>query len=566
MANEPITVGQIKAKKLRYERKESAFRADCRIDQDFLHSTLEWWSEKLAPYVPGFPLGYIIKALPYAKIAVESAKNTSMAGEVPDVHDSLSLAEGEEPTKEQTRDLKETQRFDELFLTEVALRTSSNPFSEALRKVYGLGPGILAFQWLEEVWKADNDAWSWLVEVIHPLNIWPDPFHNPPQDYITEDKLEAAVAAELYPDIEVGEQDEVTRLIYCSEQWYYVEVNGQAVFKDGEDGVVPNPMGMLWYELALSGLGETREDGDPVSLWQGLVRPLREAIAMKITNLNLREAAKFKEVLSPLQFEAENEDEAEALIKRFKLGPLTNIGTTAGVKIHPIFTAGDDRSLSKEDADLDRFMEVAMGTQLQSGNYSQDQTASGLAQRVSLQQAPYEAGKVGVEQAVANMLRKVRQFYKTRYGEPGSTDRTFTLGGRYSPSHKFNPDHLLVDCMTVIEMKPTTAADRAMSKDTDMAEAAAGHISEAEYRRRQNIENGKEQDDEWFEEQMDKHPKVLDVAAMVIGMALQQKFMPEQPVPAGAPAEKRFAQESSQNGSATGALTKSMVPAGPGGF
>lgn len=561
-----ITVEQIKAKRVRYERKEALFRAECKIDQDFLHSTLEWRKELLAAYIDGFPIGYVIKAIPYAKIAVESAKNTAMAGEIPDVHDSLSLAEDEEPTTAQKRDLKETQLFDEMFLTEVALRTSSNPFAELLRKEYGLGPGILAFQWLEKVWKDDAAAWAWLVEVVHPRNIWPDPFHNPPQDYITEDKIETSVARELYPDLELGDGDEVTRLIYCSEHDYYVEVNGQAVFKDGEDGVVPNPMGVLWYELALSGLGELLEDGDPVSLWQGLVRPLREAIAMKVTNINLREAPKFKEVFSPLQFEAETEEEATAIANRFAVKPLAKLATRIGVVIHPIFTATDDRSVSKEDDELDRLMEIMMGTQLQSGNYNQDRTASGLAQRVSLQQAPYESGKVAAEQAIANMLRKVRQFYKTRYGDPGDADRTFTLGGRHNSAHRFNPDHLLVDCITKIEMRPVTAADRAMSKDMDMAEAAAGHISQAEYRRRQHIENGDELDDEWLEEQLDKHPKVIDVAATVIAMIVQQKFMPAAPVvQEGAPAEQPFGQQS-QNGSATGALASSMVPAGPGAF
>ena len=533
---------------------------ECKSDQDFLHANLEWTNVLLHPYLPGFPKGFTPRSLPLAKLAVESAKNTSMAGEIPVVHDSFQLEEGEEPSEEQARKLRITEQFDKAFLTKIAMRTSNNPVSECLRKVYGLGPGILSFPWLEEVWNAreeGEDVFPWEVEVIHPLNVWPDPFHNPPLDYIIEDELPIDIANERYPKLGLGGNGTVTRLVYCSETDYAVYISDRAVFEDSEDGVVENPMGMLWYEMALAGLGETREDGDPVSLWQGIIRPLRDVIAMKITNINLREAKKFKEVLSPGQIEhPQGLDAAIASAKLFEISPLAIWPTGPGVVYRPIFAATDDQSMAKEDETLDRFIEIMMGTQVQSGTYP-DKTASGLAQRVSLQQAPYEAGKVSVEQALANMLRKVRRFYKTHVGEP------FSLSVMAGKRVTFNPNDLLIDCLTVVELKPTTAADRAMSLDTDLALWKAGHISGEEVRRRHNITDGTKLDKEWLEEQLFAHPKVIDASATVIAM----QIMPPPAVEGQAepPAEEPFGQPG-QNGTATGALAHSIVPAGPGGF
>ena len=55
------------------------------MDQDFIHATSEWALDLLGAYIGGFPKGFRIKAIPIARMAVEAAKNTVMAGEVPDV-------------------------------------------------------------------------------------------------------------------------------------------------------------------------------------------------------------------------------------------------------------------------------------------------------------------------------------------------------------------------------------------------------------------------------------------------------------------------------------------------
>ena len=560
---ERITKAQIEAKRTEYESSYSAFRKEAKIDQDFIHATTEWALDLLGAYIGGFPKGFRIKAIPIARMAVEAAKNTVMAGEVPDVQVSLRLAEGEEPSKTKETRRKKTEQFAHSYLHEVAMRSAVNPFSEMLRKLYGLGPGILAFAWDAGAWPTDEeaqrDAWPWRVEAIHAQNIMPDPYNDPPRDYVINDNIPAALARTQYPqlglDVPAG-TGTVTRLVYCSEEWYAVYIGGQAVFGDADEGVVENPMGMLWYELALSGMGETREDGDVVTLWQGLVRPLREVIAMIITNYNVIEAVKFKESFSPAHIIWPTEAEATEAGDRLVFGPMAQWPTGPNIKYEPLFESKSSAGSIWEQGELNRWLEILIGPQILSGNY-QETTASGLAQRVSLQQAPFQAAKVSAEQAIANMLRKVVRFYKTQIG-------AFYLRSQGTLLH-FRPEDLLDDVEYAVDLKPVTAADRAMAVDRDLKELQSGTISRAEYRRRQAIENGAEQDKERALEGLMFHPAIIDAVAQVL--IRQIAPAPVQELPA-APAQESYDVNPGANGAAEPSLLESLrygpVPSGPG--
>src|SRR3990167_2193444 len=115
----------IDRKKTQYEDKERNFRDECTKDEDFRESITEWRNDIMEPYLGGgFPEGFKLKVLPLPRIAVENAVNSSMAGEIPDINDSLQLDEDEEPSEEQARKLKITETFHKAFVTEVVMRTS----------------------------------------------------------------------------------------------------------------------------------------------------------------------------------------------------------------------------------------------------------------------------------------------------------------------------------------------------------------------------------------------------------------------------------------------------------
>ena len=583
-----ITKAQIEARASDYESAESRFRAECRIDQDYLHATDEWRESLLAAYIKGFPKGFRVKALPLARMAVETFKNTIIAGEVPDVKDSLDLPEEEEPSEAQKAKLEETERFHKAFLWELANRTSNNPFAELVRKQAALGPGILSFPWDESLWpeepkgadaeawaeyevKRDN-AWPWRIGIVHPFNILPDPYNNPPRDYVIKDKISYRVAAEQYPQLgfDSFQQGEVDRLIYCSEDDYAVYLNDLRLFGDvGDEGVVDNPMGMLWYELALSGLGEEDEAGNVVHLWQGAIRGLRDIIAIIITNYNVQEALKWQESFGPRLLEGPSLAEAEELAKKIVLNPLEIVAAGSGYKMSNLIEPTNKQGVIWEQDELNRWLEIMMGPL--SGNFrGNETTASGLAQRVSLQELPYLAAKVSAEQAIANMLRKVTIFYKERIGKKFGLRRDGRL-------QHFNPENFLTDLHTEVNLKPVTAADRAMAIDQDLKELGDDLISPDEYRRRHAIKNGMQMDKESALKALKMHPAVIDAGAQVIVQLVMQKYMPAASTtapaaPAGEPATETFTPNPTQNGQAAGNVTGSLmgafantpIPAGPG--
>ena len=551
-----IDKATIMALKTDYEQTQSRFRVQAEVDDNFIEATTEWLSDLLKLYIDGFPEGFRLKALPLAWLYVENAKDSVMAGEIPEVTASLQLEDDADPSDELERRRKVTEQFYRAFLTEVATRTTNNPFSELLRKQYGPGMGVLSFPWDEAVWQNREklqDIFPWRVETIDPRNIWPDPHHDPPRDYIIEDDLPNTVAKERYPDLNLPEVGRVKRLIYCSEFEYAVYIDDEPVL-GGEDGVVDNPLGMLWYEMALSGLGQQRADRDPVTLWKGLVRGVRGIISMITTNYNIVEANKFQESFGTIQVEAETVDEAQEVWDKLTIGPQEGVPTRLGVRIHRIFQESIGQGTIWEQQELTRWAEILMGGQLQSGNY-REQTASGLAQRVSLQQGPYQSAKVSNEQAIANMLRKVTRYYKTHIAE------AFSLRLSQGKRIRFKPDDLLDDLHIEVNLRPVTPADRKITADQDLREYTAGIISLPEYRRRQHILNGKQMDEERAEHDLKFHPKVMDAAATIIAQSLMPPPQPEQPMqqpgqampqpmlpqPAASPAEQPF-QEVGVNG------------------
>ena len=558
-----LTKSDIEARKTDYATQEAAFRKECRVDQDFIHANAKWREGLLAAYVAGFPKGFVHKSLPLAQRVIQSFKSSVMAGAVPDVKDVLPLAEDEKASDAMEARRQITEQFHGAFLYETAMRTSSNPFSELLDHVGGLGAGILCFPFDESKWPKDTEegyeakrrtAFPWDPHVVHPLNILVDPYNDPPRDYIIEDEISVLVAKERYPDLPgLPDTGKVKRLVYVSENDYAVYVNDEAVF--GGDGVVDNPMGMLWYEFVLSGVGSRDESSDPAYLWQGFVRPLRDIIAIIITNYNLQESAKWKEVYGPSQVKAESIAAAQDAIGAVKLEPMAFVPTTMDVTFGPIFQATEKDTLLREQESVERLFEMLGGPL--SGNFRNNETtASGLQQRVALQEAPYQAAKVGTNQAIANMLRKVTAYYKTNIGEK------FWMRGGPRKFQMFNPEDLLDDTIIEVSLKPVTDADRAMSVDKDLKELTAGRISGAEYDRRQNIRDTDKLQDERAQEAIRFHPSMVEAAVTVaVGM-----LMPQQPVPpqGSTPATEAFnSNPVAQNGSMMAALAGQNAPSGP---
>ena len=551
--------GALEARKSDYELQVSRFRKEAQIDQDFIDATLEWRARILDAYIAGFPRGFVQKAIPYAQMAIESAKNTVMAGEIPEVKESLQLEEGKEASDAQEKKRKTTELFDKAFLTEIAMRSSSNPFSELYRQQFGIGGGVLGFMWDEAIWAERDeetpDVFPWRVSVSHLLKITPDPYNDPPKDYFLEDEISANDAAERYPSFkkwghELPPTGKVKRWSYCSEQWYAVYIDGEPVY-DGD--VVENPMGCLWYELALSGLGHQQPDGNVVSLWQGRVRSLRDIIAMMVTNLNLREATKFQESFSGIHVSAQTEDEADAAGRRVTNAPMEIWATSSDVKIEPMRSAPVHTISEAEQAEVDRWAQILMGPL--SGEFqSNETTASGLAQRINLQTAPYQAAKVSAEQAIANMLRKVKRFYSTHV--EGEFSLRVSMGKRVT----FNAQDLLTDSLVEVDLKPVTAADRALNKDSDLKDLEMKAISLREYQRRQGITDGQKMDKEIAVEILKWHPLIIDAAAQAVALQVNPQQGLAGAQPAHNPAGGAFQAQPATQGSMMGGLARAMVP------
>lgn len=517
-------------------------------DEEVIRASAKWGKSVIPAYVKGFPPQFIPKVPPIAKKGVEVAVNNTMIGEVPAV--KLTFPSIKKPSEEHERKRKATEDFYKALLQNIADRTTINPFKDMLTKQHGLGAAALSFPFRWDLWKelvaareADDqtkyeelsrDFWPWDVHVTHPRNMAPDPENDPPEHYIIKDKITQRAAARLYPEEKDGmraSSGKVDRVIYCDLNQYTVIVGGQVVV----DG--PNPCGMIWHEWVWGGYGDLDAERNFEHLGKGIIRDAKDVIAMVVLNLNVMDAIRVTTAFTPHHvIHPEGDEMAQKVWDALRYGPLEGIATGPGVSIKPLEQNQLPPAAQWGYAEMKQLVENIFGPTIFGGNLP-EQTASGMRQRVGLAETPFLAAGVAAEQATANMLRKMGRFHKEELGE----ERVTLLTGKRGSPLEIDPKDILLGGVIEVDFTPPTDEDRALDQERDARLQEAGRISLTEYRRRQGITDGDQQDAERALELVQFHPSMVEAVVMVARQKLLGALAPDmvgqaaETVPAGAP-------------------------------
>ena len=450
--------------------------------------------------------------------------NQIMIGERADVKVTLPqhLHRDPEKAKQQQSHLRECLRG---LLYTIDTYATESPLRDFVIKSLGLGLGVLSYPIDWERWpdppfgklkngkprqpvgaaqREEYARWErkrqtslpWAVSSTHPRNVFFDPYHDPPEDYIIEEKISRSAANRQYPDRNVSKPDAggtaarqpargtstCLRVTYCSADWYAVYVDGKAVLgaddNADEEGVAPNTAGVAWHRMAFGGFGDKDEDGDFEVRMKGIIRDGRDIILMKITNLNVMEAIRQITAFSPLEVHGGEEAERMKVMESFVYGPATFTSTPPSITIRPIPQTVVPDVVFKQEEEVNRLMEMHFGPQILRGVEQPQETAAGQRTRVGLASAPYRSCKQNCQQAVAAMLQDLCYMIKhelqepvTVLGTPGGSDSSLML----------RPEDIVDGMLIEVDFTPPTEEDRAFKRTQLQQDLQAGAISIEDY-------------------------------------------------------------------------------------
>ena len=531
-----ITYEEILALASEREEVYGPMWAAMRKDWDCIIASASWRNALIPEYVKGFPANYTPKVPPIAKKALELFRTTVMVGEEPEV--KIPLPKGMRSSKENRRKRTAMEDFAKAWVYNAATLSGINPFVDILNKQGGLGMGGICAAFDFEKWPkplADVDeetleeyekkkkCFPWKVSVISPRGFMPDPWHDPPEDYIIKDKLNARVARKLYPHLTAAaEKGKLERLIYCSKTDYAVYIGAEAALAGG---VEDNPMGDLWYETVWSGNGELKEDNEVEFLGQGIIRNARDTIAMIVQAINVAEIKRNVAAFTPLHYSAEDKTEAEEAARATVFGPDAILATSHRVKIETFPQADMPREVVWTNEQMIMWLRIIYGQDILSGASTTD-TATTLMKNISLAEAPFKPMRVNAEQAWANVLRKVFRFLANELH-----DEQVSLPYRDGAIMTLNRADIIEGCPIEVNYKPPTDEERAFNAARDAQLLELHQISPEEFRRRQGIEEDEEEQQKILEGLLMYHDAVVGASAMVIANQIAPQPTPTGVVP-----------------------------------
>lgn len=515
------------------------------MDKDWacITASAKWVSGLMPTYLQGFPKDYVPKVPPIAKKGLELFRNSVMSGEEPEV--KVPLPQGMRTSKSMEARRKAMEDFDRAWIYNVATRPGINPFVDILNKSGGLGMGGISAAFDFEKWpkkpteeteealkkyEKDKNCFPWKVTVIHPKGFMPDPWRDPPEDYVIKDKISAVVAQRQYPKLEFSKEGKLERVQYISKEQYCVYIGGQAAVE------VDNPMGMLWIETVWSGIGELNADNEFEFLGQGIIRNTRDIIALIVKALNRADIVADDAAFTPLHITAPTTPEAIAAAGELEYGPDKTWATADTVKVAvlPKIPLNDQSVWTYEQTKM--WAEMAFGATVLSGSAPND-PATGLIKNVSLAEAPYRPIRINAEQAWANILRMVHKFIKEELGED-----ELSLSYKDGATVTLRAEDIIDDCPVVINYKPPTDEERAFNAARDEQLLALHMISPQEFRRRQGIDDDPEETQRIIEGLLMYHDLVIGASAQAIAnqinpQPVEQPVQPEVSLAAPGPAQ-----------------------------
>jgi hypothetical protein len=485
-------------------------------DQYWVRAGEGEWREELADYLElsGFPKNFKLKTPAIAKFSVDTAVANVMTGYKPVIRVLL-------PGRESTARLAAQERLErgyEGLNHAVVTSKTENPFRQMMWHCLAYGLGVIAsppaskLVWPEPPFGRDGKGkpregrtarqrqmfarWErqrmrglpWDVRVVHPLNAFFDPDHDPPRWMVERRRVSIDAMRQQFPRVALagsGVDPVHELLIYCDADWYACYLDEQPLLdsQDGadEDGVAPNPCGDLWYDFAWSGMGDVSDDGNYVHRMKGIIRDNIPAFKMYITELNVIEAIRKVNAFPTLNLRpGPRVQSLQDLMTEQAIKEADALGFGPGKvwrslywEVAPLALPDVTQALMAAFDESRRLIEIGVGPSVLRGEW-RDETASGQLTRLEQARTPLLPAKASGEQAVSNMYWKMGYQLKEVYRE-ALTRYTVQAGKRVLG--ELRPEDIDIRMQIEVDFTPPTQAEIAAKQSLLLERAGAGGVS-----------------------------------------------------------------------------------------
>ena len=409
-------------------------------DETFLNATSRWRSNDMDQYVPDIPKGKRLKIPPIAKDAVDIQLNQVMVGETVGITVLLPPGVHRDPRLMQRRKEDLEKKLQALAWAIDTSKTES-PLRQFMFDAIGLGLGVISHATAWDRWKPDPfllkngktreqrnareravyRKWEtgrqrtipWDVKAVSPRRCFFDPWHDPPEDVIVEEKVSMRSYAARYPHLpQLQREDRLGALItFCSADEYGLWLEDVPLLTKKEkaqpDGVAENTSGIMWYKFAWSGFGHTSFDGQWAHRGKGILREARDVIAMYTAAINQMEVIRGVYAFPPLDAEGQTQQQAAEETAGMMWGPGQIFPHSRDVKIKAFDIPEIPQAVFQSIEQHRNFLEIHFGPEILRGVYAADTTATAQERRLAQAKTPLRPAQNSGEQAYAALLMDI---------------------------------------------------------------------------------------------------------------------------------------------------------------
>ena len=482
---------------------------------------------RVTQYLKGLPKRYESKLIPLAYLGVMVGVNQVHVGESVEVRWRIPEGRYEEEVRK-AREAKMNRWLRGLIYTMDTFSVDS-VLRQLVIHLIGLGMGCLSYsiaydRWPEppfgyigrgkdrrpreprpdrpkdrekyERWQRERArSFPFNVESVHPLNLFFDPHHAVPQDFIREERISRSSLQDIVP--EMGTQQPagddaktVRRITYVSSEWIGQWVDEMPILrgKDVIDGVAPNHAGLPLHRMAFGGFGSQVKSGDFASKGKGIIRDGRDLIIMKTVLLNTLERMRGVIAFPPLQVKGDDPASRHQVAEKITYGPGEILESPDDVTIQEFPEIKVPAVVFQQMDQVDALLETHFGPQILRGQGQPQETAQGQRNRFTIATSIYRAAQQAAQQVTAAVLMDLA--YLVKYELREQCPVMYGLDGSVV---SVGPDDIDDGAMAMVDFSPPTEDEKAFRAENARKDLEMGIITAEEYAELTGSPNPKEQ-------------------------------------------------------------------------
>lgn len=326
-------------------------------------------------------------------------------------------------------------------------------------------------------------AFPFNISAVHPRNLFFDPHHAVPEDYIREEIISWDEAKKIAPEIAERQPVNrpirgVTRVTYCSSEWVGQWLNGEPVTEMQE-----NTAGLPMHRMAFGGFGSTVRNGDFASKGKGVIRDGLDLIKMKVVLLNILERMRGVTAFPPIIVDGDDPQERKLVADSIKYGPGEILEKTKQVTIGEFPEIHVPNVVFQQMDQVDALLETHFGPAILRGQAQAQETAQGQRNRFTIATSIYRAAQQAAQQMVAAVLLDLAYLVKYELQEPCPV----TLGDGTVAT--IGPADIDDGASCMVDFTPPTEDEKAFKAENDRKDLEMGIITAEEYAERQGYPN-----------------------------------------------------------------------------